>query len=330
MYLGTTDSGDQMQFSVTNSSVAVEDLTSSTVNFSASRQTLASLFLEMTVTSTTGVSGPAVGDHLVGLEFPGVVMIAKPEDVASISTDSPIIAVAKGGVCPGDGTYVYNVVTIPSGTWAVATDDAYSVATLTVTGATIGAAVQSYLANGAKGTASSDVLTCAEGTISDAIGTYITITPSGVLVSSNSNTGAGFVGMLAPGSAVDLSAVANAGEYRGIAGGAASPTQPIGAQHVTGSTEAGDLNGFAYLDVLANTVDYSKVTKVVFGTQLVSNGLVNTGTTATDYTSGTTLLDGTPGSSNTTMIFIVGQAGGKYLLFGIDPSGPGNFLLIQQ
>ncbi|MBI3609652.1 MAG: hypothetical protein HY204_03000 [Nitrospirae bacterium] len=314
-YLGTQSPGDLWQWTIGDATFSATNLTT-TYTYSGTKTTLPSGFLKLVLTATTE-PGATLPTTAYALEYPNTVLLVKP---AGSGSGRLIAAVAKGA-CP-TATENYNWVDIPHLNWDATVTEAYGTATMSLSGSTYTFDITKHLLAGTLQTPVTETAACADGQFTLSGSSVAAVTPSKAIVVDNGPGEGGVFGMIAPTANVDLTAIASK-NYRGVLFkrvGTADTTEPVGAEPGTG-LDAGNLKGFCYTDVEANTRCANPVTLDLVGAGQTTAGIVSLTLTDAD-------------SSLHTFVFMANQVGGKYLLFGISTNTsstePYNVILIEQ
>ncbi len=319
-YLGTQSPGDVWSWTLTADSFSAKNVTKN-YTYSGSKSTLASGFFKLVVTATTdpGVTPPATA---YAVEFPNTALLVQPAGTAP-----RVVVAASAGACP-TAADTYNWVTMPRLSWNSASDEAYGTAASTINSGSFTFNIQPNLLSGTALTPSysQSGWTCSNGSFAKSGATFaFGITPSGIFIGDEGAGAGGMIGVNAPATAVDLTAVKSK-TYRGFQFSTdtttvANVTEPIGGEPATG-VNAGKMLGFSYGAPDGNVETNTRCSSC--------NGFIDfTGQPSPGLVTGTITSGG--GVRNAT--FVISQVGGKYVIFGVTVTGsatPYNFLVVEQ
>lgn len=321
-YLGTQSRGDVWTWTI--------DTTSRTGTFSATNEedgydysgtveTLASGYLELTVTSSTepGFTAPSTA---YALEFPNTVLIVAPEDGHGV-----IVCVA-AGTCPA-GDETYNWVKTSENTFVPASDEVYGVAESALSESDITFDNTQYKLDGSTHSSSVEAgFSCSDGRITNASDPtdplVLVMTPSGAFIGDNGYGHGGLIGMKAPASDVSISDLCAIGrEFRFVIFEpelSAGDTKPMWGR--TDPSHPDQIICGEYEDPFEDSVEKTDASEVSFGTQ-DDPGIINS-----------TVFD--PYSATTRdVVFMINVINGRYFLYGAYDTGDGylgNFLGIEM
>lgn len=315
-YTATQSPGDVWSWTLTSSTfTATNDTTGFT--YSGGKETLANLFLKLTVTASTDPGVPLDGTAVAfALEVPGTALIVKPAD-----TDGKAIVGVGQGSCPtADATY--NWITIPRADWDAASSEAYGTADSTVSGSDISFDVSAFMLDGNPVGSNTASTTCSNGVMTETGSTTtIGIAPSGTFVGDNGPNDGGFIGVVAPSANVAFADITASGlEYRGVLfknnNANDDDTEPVWVRR----SSSGVLTGGNYSDFEGNVENTSEGVTLTFDSQPSPGVLL------------ATLAD--PGGPSD-FVFVVNQVDGSFVLYGISQDvgnnmQPYNVLLVSQ
>lgn len=326
-YLGTQNPGDVWVWSF-NHSANTFSATNQTKShtYSGSFTTLANGFLQLTVTVTNdpGVTVPATA---YALEVPNTALLVQPPGTfvsAAVGWRTNLIIAGALGSCPSVGGS-FNNVSIPTISWNSTVNQAYGIATITLSGGQASGSENKFRLDGTSLGADAISGTCSNGVFTSAVNRVsVVFTPSGTFIVDDPDATAccgqsGVVGVAAPASNVDLNAVA-AANYRGFL-----YYYPSGAPAVNPFALApgpsGTLLASGYTDFANNQT--TPLGTITFNSQ-PSPGIVRSTLVEVPAAGGNTLHP----------VSVVLQINGKFILWGISDH-PGDttgelFMALQQ